>query len=79
MKKINQSQIAKELGISKSYLSMILSGQRQVSQEMWDKLSSLGVHKFVPTARLGSRHSTTELLPHSYQLSIISKYISRAP
>jgi len=48
MKKIKQNQLAKELGISKSYLSMILSGQRECPSELLDKLQSIpGVHNFV--------------------------------
>ena len=43
MKKLNQAQIAQRLGISKSYLSMILSGQRKCPPELMDKLSSLGI------------------------------------
>jgi len=40
MKKLKQSQLAKELGISKSYLSMILSGQRKCPAELVPKISS---------------------------------------
>ncbi len=48
MKKLNQAQIAKELGISKSYLSMILSGRRQCPPELTEKLQSTpGIHKVV--------------------------------
>ncbi|MBN2074776.1 MAG: helix-turn-helix transcriptional regulator [Dehalococcoidales bacterium] len=48
MKKISQNQIAKELGISKSYLSMILSGKRPCPPELKSKLQSTqGVHKVV--------------------------------
>ena len=48
MKKLKQSQLAKEMGISKSYLSMILSGQRQCPPELVEKLQSIpGVHKLV--------------------------------
>jgi hypothetical protein len=39
-----QNEIAKELGISKSYLSMILSGQRRIPEHMEKPLSEL-VHK----------------------------------
>ena len=34
MKRLNQAKIAEELGISKSYLSMILSGQRKCPPEL---------------------------------------------
>ena len=48
MKRLNQVQIAKELGISKSYLSMILRGQRKCPAELTDKLQSIpGIHKVV--------------------------------
>jgi transcriptional regulator with XRE-family HTH domain len=38
---MRQVELAKQLGISKSYLSMIYSGQRPCSPELADKLSSL--------------------------------------
>ncbi len=41
MRKINQTQTAQKLGISKSYLSMILSRQRKCSPELVDKPSPL--------------------------------------
>jgi len=48
MKRLKQVQIAKELGISKSYLSMILSGQRKCPPELIEKLQSIpGIHKVV--------------------------------
>jgi transcriptional regulator with XRE-family HTH domain len=48
MKRLNQAKIAKELSISKSYLSMILSGQRKCPPELIEKLQSIqGVHKIV--------------------------------
>ena len=48
MKRLNQAQIAKELGISKSYLSMILRGQRKCPPELIEKLQSTsGIHKIV--------------------------------
>ena len=53
MKKLKQSQIAKQLGLSKSYLSMILSGQRKCPPELAQRLSSLGVVNF--EARLSLR------------------------
>ena len=40
---MKQVEIAHRLGISKSYLSMILSGQRTPNPELAQKLSSLGV------------------------------------
>jgi transcriptional regulator with XRE-family HTH domain len=48
MTRLNQVQIAKELGISKSYLSMILLGQRNCPPKLIEKLQSIpGVHKSV--------------------------------
>jgi transcriptional regulator with XRE-family HTH domain len=38
---MKQYEMARELGISKSYLSMILSGQRKLNPELTQKLSSL--------------------------------------
>jgi len=48
MKRLNQAQIAEELGISKSYLSMILLGQRKCPTDLMERLQSIsGVHKSV--------------------------------
>jgi predicted transcriptional regulator len=48
MKKLSQIQIAEELGISKSYLSMILLGQRKCPADLMGRLQSIpGVHKSV--------------------------------
>jgi len=48
MKRISQVQIAGELGVSKSYLSMILKGQRRCPPDLLEKLQSIpGVHKAV--------------------------------
>ncbi len=41
---MKQKEIAETLGISKSYLSMILSGKRRANQELARRLSSLEVH-----------------------------------
>jgi len=61
MKKVKQGQIAKELGISKSYLSMILSGQRKCPSELVEKLQSIpGVHKIVNN-QLWDRSYTQEV------------------
>ena len=43
---MRQVELAQRLGISKSYLSMILSGQRQCPPGLAGKLSSLGVVNF---------------------------------
>ena len=43
---MKQVELAQELGISKSYLSMILRGQRTPNPKVLRKLSSLGIVKF---------------------------------
>jgi len=55
MKRLKQSQLAKELGISKSYLSMILSGQRTPNPELAERISSLGVVNFEANFSLRGR------------------------
>ena len=60
---MKQVELAQRLGISKSYLSMILSGQRIPNQELAQRISSLEVHKFEAKFSLARRRSTTELLP----------------
>ena len=60
---MKQCELARQLGISKSYLSMILSGQRKAKPELTKKLSSLGVVNFEARLCLEGRNSTTELLP----------------
>jgi transcriptional regulator with XRE-family HTH domain len=48
MKRLNQAEIAKDLGISKSYLSMILLGQRACPANLMERLQAIsGVHKSV--------------------------------
>ena len=64
MKRLQQSQLAKELGISKSYLSMILSGQRQGSPEVIKRISSLEVHNFEAISPCKGGALPTELQPH---------------
>ena len=45
---MKQVELAQKLGISKSYLSMILSGQRRCPPELIGKLQSIpGVHNLV--------------------------------
>ena len=74
MKRLNQAQIAEELGISKSYLSMILSGRRKCPAELMGRLQSIpGVHKsvnfqscIVPSKQrvVGSNPSRDATQPH---------------
>lgn len=48
MKKPNQAKVAEELGISKSYLSLILLGQRKCPPNLMERLQAIpGVHKVV--------------------------------
>ena len=45
---MKQVELANKLGISKSYLSMILNGQRKCPSELVEKLQSINnVHKTV--------------------------------
>jgi transcriptional regulator with XRE-family HTH domain len=45
-KGVSQAGVARQLGISKSYLSMILSGQRKCPSELMQRLQAIpGVHK----------------------------------
>jgi len=62
-------QLAKELGVSPAYLSMIISGQRNPNPQLRDKLCSLGLLTSEAKIGLGSKHSTAELHP---QLNILS-------
>ena len=48
MKRVKKMDMAKELGISKSYLSMILLGQRKCPEDLMDRLQAIpGIHKSV--------------------------------
>jgi transcriptional regulator with XRE-family HTH domain len=49
MKKLNQTQISERLGISKSYLSMMLSGQRQIPDHLRSELCELNQLQFKPS------------------------------
>ena len=56
---MKQIELAQQLGISRSYLSMILSGQRKCPLELGEKLQSIpGVHKIV-------NHTILELASHA--------------
>ncbi|MFC1949013.1 helix-turn-helix domain-containing protein [Chloroflexota bacterium] len=52
---MKQVELAQQLGISKSYLSMILSGQRIPNPELARRLSSLEVHNFEANLSLRGR------------------------
>ncbi len=52
---MNQSEIAKTVGIGMSYLTMILSGMRKAGQKLIDKLSSLRVYRDVGPGSLEGR------------------------
>ena len=62
---LNNAELAKELGISKSYLSMIMSGQRRCPEPLVGRLSSQKVVNSVAKSSLARRRSTAELLPHN--------------
>ncbi|MFC1993805.1 helix-turn-helix domain-containing protein [Chloroflexota bacterium] len=61
-------QLAREIQISPAYLSMIVSGQRNPSAQLRNKLCSLGMLTGEAKFSLGSKHSTTELHPHHSSL-----------
>ena len=52
---MKQIEIAQKLGVSKSYVSMILSGQRKAPPEIRAKLSSLGIVNFERESSLRGR------------------------
>ena len=61
MKGPNQAELARQLGVSRSYLSMILSGQRKCPPELIEKLQSIpGVHRIVNN-QLWDRSYTQEV------------------
>lgn len=41
MKKASQTEVARQLGISKSYLSLLISGQRRVPEHLEEAVNSL--------------------------------------
>ena len=52
---MKQKEIAEELGISKSYVSMILSGQRKANPKVMARLCSQGLVNFERGASLRGR------------------------
>ena len=60
---MKQNELAKKLGISRSYLSMILSGQRQASPGLAERICSQLPVNSKARLCLGSKHSTAELHP----------------
>ena len=61
---MKQVELAKRLGISKSYLSMILSGKRTPSPEVARIISSQKVHKPKANPPCKGGALPTELQPH---------------
>jgi len=60
---MKQVELAQQLGISKSYLSMILSGKRTPNTELARRISSLEVHKFEPNSPCKGGALPIELQP----------------
>ena len=61
---MNKTEIAKELGISKSYLSMILNGQRKCPEKLRGAIFSFtNIHKTNLKPAWKSGTLPTELLP----------------
>ncbi len=77
MKQRQQSlrQTAKQLQISPSFLSMILSGQRQPNPELRDKLCSLGM--FTDKAKLSLRGRRPRPLDECATVSAVSQIHSQ--
>ena len=61
---MKQVELSKQLGISKSYLSMILNGQRTPNPELALRLSSQKVHKTEPVSPCKGGALPAELQPH---------------
>jgi transcriptional regulator with XRE-family HTH domain len=50
---MKQVELAKKLGISKSYLNMILKGRRQLTPQLLDKLQRIPeIHKICELSKL---------------------------
>jgi transcriptional regulator with XRE-family HTH domain len=64
---MKQKYIAKKLGISKSYLSMILSGQRNPNPKLAKKLSELSVNFEAENQILSHARLPVPTLPHNLQ------------
>ena len=62
---MKQVELAHRLGISKSYLSMILSGKRTPSPEMARIISSQKVHKTEPVSPCKGGALPAELQPQN--------------
>ncbi len=65
---MKQVELAQQLGISKSYLSMILSGKRTPSPEVARIISSQKVHKSEPVSPCKGGALPTEPQPHLSEL-----------
>lgn len=61
---MKQVELAQRLGISKSYLSMILSRKRTPNQELARKISSQNVHKSEAVSPCKGGALPAELQPH---------------
>ncbi len=87
MKRLNQAKVAQDLGISKSYLSMILSGQRKCPPGLIEKLQSTpGIHKVVNKQVWGRSYTqevrgSSPLLPTigNMELSCLLSCVLRFP
>ena len=73
---MKQVELAQRLGISKSYLSMILSGQRTPNPELARRLSSLEVHKSEAVSPCKGGALPAELQPHYAIILYQSRFLS---
>ena len=62
---MNKSQLAKKLGVSRTYITLLAQGKRQPSQQIVNKLSQLGV------SNLGQlSNNNSQLSSNSCQLPV---------
>jgi transcriptional regulator with XRE-family HTH domain len=82
MKKLKQNQLAEKLGVSKSYLSMIMGGKRPCPPDLAEKLQSIqGVHKVVnfQTCEVPSKQAVAGSNPVSRSNSFLLRFYSDFP
>ena len=66
---MNKSQLAKKLGVSRTYITLLTQGKRQPSQQIANKLSQLGVGNL---GQLGGNNS--QVSNNNSQLKVDASY-----
>ncbi len=74
---MKQVELAESLGVSKAYISMVLSGKKQPSKRVADRLRELGVNQKVnqieaKSSILSHARLPIPTLPHESQFSVVS-------